>query len=160
MNVRRAIQDTLGPNHCLGCGRDNPSGLGIESFWQGPLETTCTFTPEAHMVAGPRTVVNGGVIATVVDCHAVCTAISHARRLEARGADAPAWYATGTLEIRYLRPARIDRPLQLHARIVDWKERKAVVECTVSSDGEPCAEATVVAVRVSSGWRGDERNAA
>ncbi len=160
MILGHAIQDGLGPNHCLGCGADNPSGLRIKSYWQGPLETSCTFLPEPHMAAGPRTVVNGGVIATVVDCHAVCTAIGHARRLQGEGAEEPAWFATGTLQIRYLRPARIGSPLEVRARIVDWTERKAVLECTVSSGGEPCAEASVVAVRVPSRWRDEERGAA
>ena len=155
MTISAAIQDDLTPNHCLGCGVDNAHGLGIRSTWCGPLETSCVFQPQPHMAAGPPTVLNGGIIATVVDCHAVCTAIAHARRGTEAGSGAPPWYATGTLEIRYLRPAAVDAALEVRARITRATDRKTIVECTALSGGEVCAEATVVAVRVPASWLAD-----
>ncbi|MCU0305067.1 MAG: PaaI family thioesterase [Thermoanaerobaculales bacterium] len=154
-----AIQDTVPDNHCVGCGPDNPHGLRIKSFWSGDLETVCVFEPAPHMASAPPSIVNGGIIATLVDCHSVCTAVAYGRRLDGIGPLMPgALYATGSLNISYLRPAPIDRPLELRARIVGVAERKTVVECTVTSDGVCCATATVVAARVAAGWgRGGSR---
>lgn len=155
MNLH-AIQDTVPDNHCIGCGPDNDHGLKIKSTWCGDLETECTFVPEPHMASAPASILNGGIIATVIDCHSVCTAMAYGRRLDGIADHEPgALYATGSLEIRYLRPAAIDRPLRLHARITGVSGRRTVVECTASSDGEVCAEATVVAVRVAVGWGRD-----
>ena len=147
-----AIQDTIAENHCIGCGPDNSHGLRIKSFWCGELETLCAFQPEPHMAAAVPSVLNGGVIATLIDCHSVCTAISYARRLAGSDAEPAAVFATGSLQVRYRRPTPIDHPVLVHAKIVGVGERKTVLECTLTSAGEVCAEATVVAVRVAEGW--------
>lgn len=147
-----AIQETIHDNHCVGCGADNPSGLRIRSFWCGELETTCSFQPEPHMAAAHPAVLNGGVIATLIDCHAVCTAISYAHRLGGGDGAGEADFATASLDVRYRRPAPISGPVVVRARIVGLTERTTVLECTLSAAGAVCAEATVVAVRVPAGW--------
>lgn len=146
------IQNAIRDNHCIGCAPDNPHGLRIQSFWCGDLETLCTFQPQPHMAAGPASVLNGGIIATLIDCHAVCTAIAYASRLEGRSEAGDAHFATGSLDIRYRRPAAIDQPAFVHAKITGVTERTTVLACTVASGGTVCAEATVVAVRVADGW--------
>jgi acyl-coenzyme A thioesterase PaaI-like protein len=156
----RAIQDTIPDNHCIGCGPDNEHGLRIKSTWCGDLETECRFEPQPHMASAPASILNGGIIATLIDCHAVGTSVGYGRRLDGLADGEPgALYATGSLEIRYLRPAAIDRPVHLKARITGVSARKTVLECTVVSDGEICATATVVAVRVASGWGRDGADA-
>ena len=144
-----AIQDTISDNHCLGCGPDNPHGLRIKSYWVGDLETLCTFRPQPHMAAGPEAILNGGIIATLLDCHAVCTAISYARRLAGRGDGQGPMFVTKSLEVRYRRPTPVDEPVEVRAKVVGVAERRTVLECTLSSRGEVCAEATVVAVRLA-----------
>ncbi len=152
-----AIQDTIPNNHCIGCGPDNEHGLRIKSTWCGDLETECLFQPEPHMASAPSSILNGGIIATLIDCHAVGTAVGYGRRLDGLDDGEPgALYATGSLGIRYLRPAAIDRPVHVKARITGVSARKTVLECTVISDGEVCATATVVAVRVAAGWGKDD----
>jgi hypothetical protein len=42
----------------------------------------------------------------------------------------------------------IDHAIDLRARVVDFGERKAIVQCKVSSRGVLCAEAELVAVRM------------
>jgi len=146
-----AIQDHISDNHCVGCGPDNPHGLRIKSHWVGDLETSCSFQPQPHMAAGPESILNGGIIATLIDCHAVCTAISYATRLAGGAAEQDTMFVTASLNIRYRRPTPIDRPVEVRARIVGVAERRTVLECTLSSEGTVCAEATVVAVRVRAG---------
>ncbi len=147
-----SIQDTIHDNHCVGCSPDNPHGLKIQSFWSGVMETQCTFLPEPHMAAASPEVLNGGVIATLLDCHAVCTAVSYGRRIAGRENADTVMFATGSLAIRYHRPTPIDWPVWIEARITGVADRKIVVECTLRSRGEVCATATVTAVRVSGTW--------
>lgn len=148
-----AIQDTISGNLCFGCGASNPRGLQIKSHWVGD-ESRCTYQPEPHHAAGPPHVVNGGILATLIDCHCVCSAISDAYRRQGRpvGSHPPLWYVTGSLNIKYLRPTPIDKPIELSARISEATEKKTVLACTLSSNGDPCATAEVVAIRVRPEW--------
>ena len=148
-----AIQDSIVGNLCFGCGADNPQGLQIKSRWDGD-ESVCEYQPQPHQAAGPRHIVNGGIIATLIDCHCVCTAIDDAYRREGRvtGSVPKLWYATGKLNVNYLRPTPIDKPVRLVAKVLEFTDKKTVIDCTLSSDGEPCATAEVVAVRVPAEW--------
>ena len=137
-------------NHCFGCGAENEDGLRIKSFWSGERESVCRFQPRSHQAAGPRGLLNGGIIATVIDCHGVCTAIADAYRREGRrmGEGELIWYVTGSLQVDYRRPTPIDRQVEIRARIVGHEGRKTRVECELCSDGQICAVARVLAVRV------------
>ena len=145
-------------NHCFGCGEDNPEGLGIRSRWD-PTESSvsvCEFIPAAHHSAYPPDVVNGGVIALVIDCHAICTAIADAYRRAGRkiGDDGETiLYATGSLTVSYKAPARLHGKLVARARIVEVSDRRTELEVTVTdSSGQITAEGTVTAVRVPGAW--------
>ncbi|BFM06165.1 hypothetical protein [Halioxenophilus aromaticivorans] len=95
-------------NPCFGCGTENTAGLGINSYWSDSDEqlAICQFQPLKQHVAGSKKFVNGAIIATVVDCHCVCTAMADAYRRANRGiGTSPAlWYATASLQVNYLRP--------------------------------------------------------
>jgi len=155
--MSRAIQDQLTGNHCFGCGPENADGLRIKSYWQPDDTTTCRFKPSARHCAGPAAILNGGIIATLIDCHCVCTAMAHAYRLEGRriGATPPIWFATGSMSIDYLAPARIDGPVDLVARVREFSERKSIVTCELNSGDEICARAEIIAVRVPAEWSRD-----
>ena len=152
---RAAFQDQIGCNFCFGCGPTNEHGLRIRSYWDGPDESTCTYQPESHQAAGPKQFLNGGIIATLIDCHCICTAIAHAYRDDRREiGSAPAiWYVTGSLTVKYLRPTAIGVPVELRARIVEAGEKKTVLSCTLSSKGQECAMGEVVAIQVPLSWR-------
>src|SRR5690606_24999567 len=102
----QAFQDRISGNHCYGCGPDNAGGLRIKSYWSGDNESVCHFTPLPHHSAGPAHYVNGGIIATLIDCHCVCTAIAKGYRLAGRevGQGEAIWFATGRLEVDYKYP--------------------------------------------------------
>lgn len=152
--TRIAIQDQIGGNHCWGCGPLNPAGLQIKSFWDGE-QAVCTFHPQPAHMAGPTHVVNGGIIATVLDCHSVCTAIAAAADDEGGSpADFPdLWYATASLHVDYLRPTPIDQALTLRARVIAVDGRRTTVAATLHAGAQECARAEVVAVRVPPSWR-------
>ncbi len=149
-----AIQDVIPHNRCWGCGTLNPRGLRIKSFVEGD-ETVCRFQPSPDHMAGPTHVLNGGIIATVVDCHGVCTAIADAYRAAGRelGSEPLIWCVTASLKVDYLAPTPITGPVELRARVREAKGRKRVVECRVWAEGKECARAEVVAVEVGEGWR-------
>jgi acyl-coenzyme A thioesterase PaaI-like protein len=145
----RAFQDYLLRNRCWGCGSNNKKGLQLKSYWSGE-ESVCTWMPSRHHMAGPTNVLNGGIIATVIDCHSVCTAIAAAYAEEGRGLDTEPfiWYVTGSLKIDYHKPAHIDKPVKLRARISKTEGRKTLVGCSLYSDLIKCAEGEVLAIRV------------
>ena len=154
MNNDTAFQDQIPGNHCFGCGPDNANGLQLKSYWLNESESVCRFMPSSHQCAAPTTFLNGGIIATIIDCHCVCTAIakSYIDAGLAIGSGEKIWFATGKLEVSYSRPVAIDREVELVANIVEAKEKKVTLTCTLSSGGEICAESEVVAVRVPGGW--------
>ena len=150
------FQDNMPNNHCFGCGPDNDHGLQIQSHWSDddPSVAVCRFQPAAHHCAGPTKFLNGGVIATVIDCHSVCTAVAETYRRAGRdiGQGEPIYFATGRLEIDYLRPVPIHLPITLRASAGISTEKSLWVECTLESDGKPRAKARVEAVQVPSAW--------
>lgn len=150
-----AFQDQIGDNFCFGCGPTNQYGLRIKSYWDGPNQSICTYQPKWYETAGPSQFLNGGIIATSIDCHCVCTAMAQAYQDEGRaiGSSPVIWYATGSLTVKYLRPTPIDAPVVLKAQIVEVRKKKTVMNCSLSSEEQECAIGEVVAVRVPWSWR-------
>jgi predicted thioesterase len=51
--------------------------------------------------------------------------------------------------VRYLAPTPIGVELELRSKIEEMHRRKAIVSCSVFTDGKECAIGEVVAVRAS-----------
>jgi acyl-coenzyme A thioesterase PaaI-like protein len=70
-----------------------------------------------HGSGFPNTL-QGGAIATLLDCHLCWAVIAAAYEAAGReiGEGDPIIYVTAELHLRYLRPTPIDRPLQLTGR--------------------------------------------
>lgn len=151
------FQDRMHDNFCFGCGADNPEGLQLKSDWatDDPGLAVATWLPHPRHAAGPRHVLNGGIIGTLLDCHGICTAVAEAYRREGReiGTDPEIWFATASMAVEYLRPAPIDEPVRLTGRVVAADDRFTTVECALDAAGKPRATATVRAVRVPESWR-------
>ena len=149
-----SIQDQMTANHCWGCGADNPDGLQLKSFWDGQT-ATATFAPAPVFAAGPVHVLNGGIIATLLDCHGVCTAIARAYDDEGRplGSEPEIWHATTSMTVHYLRPTPIGETVELQGRVTAVDERGTTVECALSCAGKERARATVRSLRVPDSWR-------
>lgn len=148
--TRKAFQDYYPDHlsHCYGCGRLNPDGHQIKSYWDGD-ETVATVHPKPYhrAIAG---YVYGGLIASIIDCHSTGTAAAAAYRAEGRDMDTePSLrFLTGSLHVDFLRPAPLGVPLEVRARVKELKARKVVVESVVYARGEACARGEVVAVRM------------
>ena len=148
------FQDLIPGNHCFGCGPDNPHGLRIKSRWMSDGCSECFFTPATHHCSGPLEYLNGGILATLLDCHCICTAIARAYKVENReiGSGEPIWYVTGALEVSYLRPTPIAKTLHVIARTGGATGRKMNVSADVFVDATPVAKASVLAIQVGADW--------
>ncbi|MDP2169895.1 MAG: PaaI family thioesterase [Rhodocyclaceae bacterium] len=135
-------------SHCYGCGKNNPLGHQLKSHWDGD-ETIAHFTPAPHHMAIPG-FVYGGLIASLVDCHGTGTASAAAYRAAGREmGTAPALrFVTGSLKVDYLAPTPLGVELELRGTVVEIKEKKVVVDITVSANGKLCAKGQVIAVRM------------
>jgi acyl-coenzyme A thioesterase PaaI-like protein len=134
---------------CWGCGDRNQHGLRIKSYWDGD-ESVCEWQPEDYHIAFPG-YLNGGIIATIIDCHCVNTANSAAYRAQGReiGTEPHLFFVTGSLHVDYLRPTPLSRPVTMRARIKEMGERKMVVTCSLYSGEQECARGETIAVRLN-----------
>lgn len=143
-----AVQDHYPDDfaHCYGCGRLNESGLHIKSRWEGD-EVVAHFAPKSYHIALPG-YVYGGLIASLVDCHAMATAAAVTERAAGRTiGEAPApRFVTAALHVDYLAPTPLGPVLVIRARAKEASRRKVVVDVTVSAGGTITARGQIVAV--------------
>ncbi|WP_420317295.1 PaaI family thioesterase [Ekhidna sp.] len=155
MSASKYFQDHMPENVCFGCGH-NHEGLQIKSYWDGD-EAVCKWKSE-EKYHGWSNLMNGGIMATLIDCHCMGTAMADAYKREGRSLDTdPEYrYATGTLTVKYLKPTP-NSEVEIRARVVEVKGRKTILKCDfLSENGEKTAEADVVAIRVYDGSEGKE----
>ncbi len=150
MSEAKAFQDYYPEelSHCYGCGKNNPHGHRLKSHWEGDV-TVAHFTPAAHHTAIPG-FVYGGLIASLIDCHGTGTAAAAAYRAAGRVmGTAPALrFVTGALKVDYLAPTPLGVELELRGVPVEVKEKKVVVDITLSANGKLTARGQVIAVRM------------
>lgn len=57
-------------------------------------------------------------------------------------------FVTGTLKVVYLAPTPLGFELELRGVIIEIKERKIIVDITLSANGKVCAKGEVFAVMI------------
>jgi hypothetical protein len=148
--VGDALQDAWPDASCFGCGPANPRGLHIKSYWsEDGTEVVCRFEPRHEFNAGFPNVMYGGLVASIIDCHSIWTAIAWTYRAEGRehGSPPAISYVTGTITVRFLAPTQLHEPVVLRSRVTELHPKKALVVTAAYSGGVKTAEADVVAVR-------------
>lgn len=155
---RLYFQDFMPNNVCFGCGNQHPDGLKIKSFWDGE-QSICLWQSQDYY-RGWKGLLNGGILATVVDCHCMGTAMAAAYRAENRELDSlPVYrYATGTLSVKYLLPTPTDTEIEIKTQILEIKGKKVVMKCEIFANNLKTAEADVVALRVFDSSQKQENN--
>ncbi|HEY7132704.1 MAG TPA: PaaI family thioesterase [Candidatus Limnocylindrales bacterium] len=145
----RSLQERFAPEgRCFGCGPANARGLHVGSrpSPEDPAVLVADFRPrpEHEAFAG---VVNGGIVGTLIDCHANWTAAWHLMRR--RGLDRPPTTVTLEYAVQLRRPTPSDAPVHLRAWVAEDAEDRATVEAEVTSGGTITAtgRGTFVAVR-------------
>ncbi len=144
-----SLQARFAPEgRCFGCGPANPAGLHVESRPDpdAPDILVAAFRPRPEHEAFSG-VVNGGILGTLLDCHANWTAAWHLMR--ERGADRPPTTVTLEYAIRMRQPTPSDAALALRAWVVENASDRATVEAEISSGGVVTASGrgTFVAVK-------------
>ena len=140
---KTAIQDLYPEDfsHCFGCGSKNGFGHRLKSYVDGE-NVVAHFTPSLHHMAVPG-FVYGGLLASLVDCHAMATAASS----EVADNIAPR-FVTAVLHVEYLKPTPLGPELEIRGHVTERGPRKAIVEMTVSAAGNVTVRANAVAVRI------------
>lgn len=148
----KAIQETYNPEAaiCYGCGRNNDQGLHIQTRWDGEIGH-CTFVPRPEHTAFPG-FVYGGLLASLIDCHSIGTAIAAMYDAENRepGSSPEITCVTGNLNVSYKKPTPMGDELKIEARIKELTAKKAIVITEVIANGVVCVTGETVAVRVDS----------
>jgi len=145
-----AFQDLIGPtNHCHGCGAFNEKGLRLKSYWDGE-EAVARYRPLPHQTAGSPLYVNGGILASLVDCHGNNLAMAAAYGREGRevGSEPKIWCVTARLAIDYMRAVPIDKELHLRAKVTRQEGRKTWLECLLTVDEEICVRGELLQIEI------------
>jgi acyl-coenzyme A thioesterase PaaI-like protein len=131
-----SIQESLYPTiTCFGCGQANAKGFRLRSYREGEL-TVAEFTPRPEHDNGFG-FVNGGIIATVLDCHGAAVVLSEAADRDWRAADdAPLPFITSGFEVRFLRPTPLGPTLRLVASPVSVSEDEIVVDADLELESK------------------------
>lgn len=93
---------------CFGCGPDNPSGLHLhfDRVADDRVEAEVTLSED---LCGWEGVAHGGVVSLLLDeVTSWCVALCLGER----------WFVTRELNVRFVRPTPVGRPLHLSARVV------------------------------------------
>ena len=134
---------------CFGCGPANAKGLRLRSYAGDDGLVTAQFTPWPEHDNGLG-FLNGGIIATVLDCHSAA-AVTHEAFSRGwpplPGAALP--YVTANLEVSYLRPAPLDETVTLYAEVTAASEPEITAHVWLAWDDKPRAEVIAVWKR----WR-------
>ncbi len=132
---------------CYGCGRLNAGGYHFETRLWGD-GTVTEFSPAKEHTAVPGSVY-GGLIASIIDCHSTGSAAIFAlvERDEAIGSGPAPRFVTAHLEVDFLAPTPIE-PLRVVGRLVEFTERKVLVDSELVVDGRVTARGHAVLVQL------------
>ena len=147
-----ALQDVWPEASCYGCGPANQDGLRIKSYWSKDGRfVEAVFHPQPKYNAGFNNVMYGGLVASLIDCHSVWTAIASIYRAENRphGSKPIVTCVTASLLVKYLKPTPLEGPVYLRAWVDGAVGRKTKVICELSADREVTATGEVIAARIS-----------
>lgn len=145
--VESSIQESLYPfSTCFGCGPSNPQGLQIRSF-ESENAVVASFQP-SHEHSNGMGSLNGGIIATLLDCHSGAAVFLSSARASDSGIEFQPWVTSG-LELRYRLPTFLDGPSELRAWVESADDSVMKVKATLSYDGKVRVQAESRWVRVT-----------
>tara|TARA_Y100001001_G_C7993615_1_gene303830 strand:- start:1445 stop:1948 length:504 start_codon:yes stop_codon:yes gene_type:complete len=149
-----ALQDLATPDGiCFGCGPQNKEGLQIKSYWsEDNTYVIAHHMPEPQYTGWPS-LVYGGLISCLIDCHSNWTVMaSHYREENREVGSLPCIdCVTGTLNIKYIKPTPMNNLLTLKAHVTGNIARKTRVICEVYANEILTAIGDSVFVRVDVG---------
>ena len=153
----KSFQDQLPYDHCFANGINNQLGLGLKSHWRDENTAVARITPAVQYSEGTQKYLNGGIIATLIDAHAIATARAEAYADAGReiGSEDTIAFVIGSLEVNYLYPVPMGEELTITASVIDELENKTTIYCELLSAQKLCITANVIAVKVAETWPSD-----
>ena len=152
MSDAKPVQDLLHKDNpirgCYGCGADNSNGLRLKSHVDGD-ELVAEWKPHEHHCSYTG-YLNGGIAATLIDCHSAWAAFVSDQRQKGFEFSAPAdevpagW--TKAMSIEFLKPTPMDKKITLRARVVKQGTRSRTVSCSLYAGELECVKGEVVIV--------------
>ncbi len=130
--------------NCYGCGRNNPAGMHLKSYWDGD-ESVCRHTPGHQHSGGFPGFVYGGMIASLMDCHGAGTAAAAKSR---QCGEPISRFVTASLKVDYLKPTPLGVELEVRGKVIEIKGRKVTVELTLSANQTVRATGTVIMIQM------------
>ena len=109
---------------CFGCGPNNPHGLKLRFFREGESVMT-TFTPTRGL-DGPPGIFHGGLQATLCDEVAGWGLVGLMGRMG----------FTTSMNVRYMRPVRLNIPVEARAKIASQSGDIVTLKVTLSQEGK------------------------
>ncbi|MBU3565213.1 PaaI family thioesterase [Polynucleobacter sp. MWH-HuK1] len=137
-------------SHCYGCGKNNPAGHKLKSYWNG-VDTIAKFTVERKYSGGVPDHVYGGMIASLFDCHGTASAAAFSNRLIKEGVGESKElirFVTGSLAVKFLRPTPIGVELTINGSLKSIVGRKIEVVMTLFANSIECASAEMLAIQI------------
>lgn len=147
----KAFQDYYAErfSHCYGCGRHNPDGHHLRSYWDGD-DTIARFSPRPEYSGGVPDHVYGGLIASLLDCHGAASAAAFTWRAldcDMEASEQPIRFVTASLKVDYRRPTPMGTELTIRGKLRSLEGRKVWIDLSLSAKGELCASGEMLAIR-------------
>ena len=141
-----SIQETYYPDMmCFGCGHANHKGLKLRSYERDGI-VVATFRPWPEHDNGGG-FLNGGIIATVLDCHGGAAVLLESQR---RGlGNGGLSFVTAGIDVEFHRPTPLTEDLSLTAEITEASDDAITVRSVINFDVKPRATGTALWKR----WR-------
>jgi acyl-coenzyme A thioesterase PaaI-like protein len=141
-----AIQDLYQDDyaHCYGCGRNNPQGLHLKSYWEGE-ECVCRHTPQSHYTGGVPGFLYGGMVASLIDCHGAATAAAAKAR---ESGEAVGRFVTASLTVDFAKPTPLGMELEIRGKVTEIKGRKVTVALSLFAGTTLCATGRVLMIQL------------
>jgi len=145
-----SIQESLYPElTCFGCGHANPHGFHLRSYRDGDL-TVAEFSPRPEHDNGFG-FVNGGIIATILDCHGAAAVMSEvANRGWTAPGGGPVPFVTASFDVKFHRPTPLGSAVRLTASPVSVDPSQIIVRSELAVDSKVCATMTATWARFRS----------
>ena len=142
MSTNLSIQESLYPElTCFGCGHANPHGFHLRSYREGDLPVA-EFKPRPEHDNGFG-FVNGGIIATVLDCHGAAAVMwDVAQRGWNDPTRRPVPFLTASFEVTFHRPTPLGHSVQLNASPESLDPSHIIVKSEMSVDDKVRATVT------------------
>ena len=131
-------------DHCFGCGENNPIGLHLDSFTRDENQITAMFIPRVDY-HGFADLLHGGIVAAALDEVMAWTAILVVEVM----------VMTGTLDLRYRQPAKVDATFTLKGELLERRGRRLRLQSRMLDQETVVAEASGLFLAI-----GDLRQAA